>query len=65
MNVDAARERLANARATVVLYDDLLLEAERLGAGEGELRRLRGVRDDAILTRDVAEGELIYAEAMG
>jgi hypothetical protein len=58
MNVDKARERLADARATLCLYDELVVQAE------GALTALRVGQADAAETVRIREGELIFAERM-
>lgn len=63
MNVDQARNNLARHRGTYNLIEQLLRNAEQ--AGDTDATRLwRTELENARLARDIAEGELIYAEGM-
>ena len=64
MTVDEARERVTEAEASLRVYDEVLRLAETEGAPEHELRRLRAMRDLAVLDRDIARGELVFWEGM-
>lgn len=58
---DAVRERLSQARADVILLEDLRAESVRQGSLNAVRMFDRALRA-ALIRRDVAEGELVFVE---